>query len=263
MARVQPQVAARQKEVESALRAAFAKAIRREEVEVIVFSDIKPEVLGDAIFQFPIVLKPLLAASSIAARAIERDLHIRNLDTYNPRLTRDQALMIAGYIKPYLPAAAPLPSLSYLDRAQFIDKEVRKGKGQWERSIRDALNRLATITFKKRKFEWRGEVYELDAAAPETGPIAYAIDIKRIEARRDIHKRSDEIVSKADRFKRVFPSGKFGTVIYYPFTQEHSNIQDRLRSDNIDSVVFASEAEESIANAVALLLAKFRIRRRR
>jgi len=126
-----------------------------------------------------------------------------------------------------------------------------------------ALNRLATIAFKKRKFEWRGEVYELDAAAPETGLIADAIDIKRIEARRDIHKRSDEIVNKADRFKRVFPSGKFGTVIYYPFIQEHSNIQDRLRSDNIDSVVFASEAKESIANAIGLLLAKFRIRRRR
>jgi len=137
MARVQPQVAARQKEVERALRAAFAKAIRREEVDVIVFSDIKPEVLGDAILRFPIVLKPLLAASNIAARAIERDLHIRNLDTYNPRLTRDQSLMIAGFIKPHLPAAVPLPSLSYLDRAQFIDKEVRKGKGQWEWSIRE------------------------------------------------------------------------------------------------------------------------------
>jgi hypothetical protein len=262
MARVQPQAEERQKEVEGALRAAFAKAIRREEVEVIAFSEIKPEVLGEALFQFPIVLKPLLAACNMAARAIERDLHIRNLNTYNPRFTHDQALTIAGFLKPYLPAAAPLPSLAYLDRAMFIDKEVRKSKGQWESSIRDVLSRLSTTRFKKRKFEWSSETYELDAAAPDTGPISYAIDIKRIEARRDIHKRSDEIVNKADRFKRTFPDAKFGTVIYYPFIQEHSNVQDRLRSEKIDSVVFASEDEESITNAVALLLAKFRIRRR-
>jgi hypothetical protein len=51
------------------------------------------------------------------------------------------------------------------------------------------------------------------------------------------------------------------SVIYYPFILEHSNIQDRLRSNNIDSVVFAAEAEDSIANAVNLLLAKFGIRK--
>ena len=120
---------------------------------------------------------------------------------------------------------------------------------------------MARLTFKKRKFETQGEVYELDAAAPERGSIDYAVDIKRIEARRDIHKRADEIVHKADRLKNAYPGAKFGAVIYYPFLQEHANIQDRLRSDNIDSVVFASESEDSMDNAVSLLLAKFGVRR--
>jgi hypothetical protein len=263
MARIEPQVKARLQEVETALRAAFAAAIHREEVEVIVFSDMKPETLGEAIFKFPTVLKPLLIACNIAARAIERDLQIKNLDTYKPRLSRDQALMVAAFMKPYLPPMMPLSGLSYLDRTEFIDKEVRKNKGRWEKNILAALNRLSQVTFGKRQFESEGEDYELDAAAPHRGdgPIEYAVDIKRIEARRDIHKRCDEIVNKAERFKYAFPTAKFGAVIYYPFIQEHTNIQDRLRSDYIDSIVFASEAEESIANAVNLLLAKFKIRK--
>lgn len=261
MARVQPQVGVRVQEVENALREAFATAIRRERIEVIVFSDMKPQTLGEAIFKFPAVLKPLLIASNIAARAIERDLQIRNLNTYKPRLTRDQSLMIAAFIKPYLPPVMPLSSLVYLDRTEFIDKEIRKNKGQWEKSILTALNVLSQTTFRKRQFDSGGETYELDAAAPPqpSAPVEYAVDIKRIEARRDIHKRCDEIVNKADRLKHSFPAAKFGAVIYYPFIQEHTNIQDRLRSDNIDSIVFASEAKESITSAVKLLLAKFKI----
>ena len=56
----------------------------------------------------------------------------------------------------------------------------------------------------KRSFKWEGDSYEIDAASPIiTGAdIRYAIDIKRIEARRDIHKRSDEIVNKAVAYVR-------------------------------------------------------------
>jgi hypothetical protein len=263
MARVDPEVRKRVKAVEDGLRQAFGDAIRKEEIEVIVFSDMKPETLADAIAKYPIVLKPLLTICNLAARAIERDLMIKNLDTYKPRLSREQALMIAGLIKPYLPPTAPIPALSHVDRIEFIDKEIRKHKGQWEQEVCKALNGLGQITFKKKTFRWQGDTYEIDAAAPDTGPtIKYAVDIKRIEARRDIHKRSDEIVNKADKFKRVFPEGVFGAVIYYPFPQEHSNIQDRLRSTNITSVVFASASEESILNAVALLLGKYGILKR-
>jgi hypothetical protein len=78
------------------------------------------------------------------------------------------------------------------------------------------------------------------------GVIQIGIDVKRIEARRDIHKRCDEIVNKAAKLKALFPQAKFGVVIYYPFIEEQVNIQNRLRSNNIDSVVFASASKESI-----------------
>ena len=257
MARVSPQARARFVAVEKALRHAFSGAIRKEEIEVIVFSDIPPELIGESFLMYPAVLKPILAVCNVAARAVERDLAIKNLDTYNPRLTREQALLIARYIKPFLPPDVPLPTLSRLDLTEFIDKEIRKGKGQWEKRIRETLNSFARLKFAKRNFTYEGELYEIDAAAPEVGSIKFAVDIKRIEARRDIHKRSDEIANKADRFVRTFPRGEFGAVIYYPFPQEHANIQDRLRSQNITSVVFASESKESIEKAVRLLLAKF------
>jgi len=257
MIRVGPQAKARVVTIERALRDAFATAIQKQEVDVIVFADMDPEFIGEAFVKHPSVLKPILAVCNVAARAIERDLGIKNVDTYRPRLTKTQALLIAGYIKPFLPPAVPIPTLTYLDITEYIDKEIRKGKGQWEREIREALNKFGHLKFKKRHFKYQGEDYEIDAAAPETGPLKYAIDIKRIEARRDIHKRSDEIINKANRFVRVHPHGVFGAVIYYPFFQEHANIQDRLRADSITSVVFASEDKESIGNAVRLLLAKF------
>ena len=94
----------------------------------------------------------------------------------------------------------------------------------------------------------------MDAASPKSGEIKVGIDIKRIEARRDIHKRCDEIVNKAAKLKSAFPSSKFGAVIYYPFIEEHSNVQNRLRSDNIDGLVFSSAAKDSIENAVRILL---------
>ena len=141
----------------------------------------------------------------------------------------------------------------------FLDKEIRKGKGRWEQMVRaalvDAAKRVGLLgTFKKRHFETGGEEFELDAACPGTGPITVAVDVKRIEARRDIHKRCDEIVNKAAKFKGVYPGGKFVVFIYYPFTDEHLNVSNRLKSENIDVVVFASEHPESIRNAALTAL---------
>lgn len=121
------------------------------------------------------------------------------------------------------------------------------------------LNTFARLRFKKRLFNAGGEGFELDVAAPETGAIEIGIDVKRIEARRDIHKRCDEIVNKAAHLNSSYPDAKFAAVIYYPFIDEHINIQNRLRSSNIDAVVFASETEESIENAVRMLLAELGI----
>jgi len=245
---------ARHENIETALRKAFSSFIETREVEVIVFSTMSAIDLAKAMVAQPLILKPLLASCNIAARAIERDLDIRNLDTYSPRLDEDHAKIIAGYMKPFLPPYLELPVLSQLDRVAYIDKEIRKGKGRWERYIMSALNHNAQLKFRKRMFEVEGEQFELDAATPAEGNIQIGIDVKRIEARRDIHKRCDEIVNKALKMKSAFPTAKFGTIVYYPFIDEHVNVENRLRSSSIDGVAFASELEDSIENAVKLLL---------
>jgi hypothetical protein len=252
----------RQEAVEEALHKAFSNFIEKREVEVIVFSSMSAFDLAKAIINHPLILKPLLAACNIAARAIERDLSIKNLDTYSPRISDDQAKVIAGYIKPFLPSYLEIPALSQIDRVAFIDKEIRKGKGRWEKKILESLNRFGSSQFHKRTFVVEGEQFELDAACPGSGDIKVGVDIKRIEARRDIHKRCDEIVNKAAKLKSAFPGSKFGAVVYYPFIEEHINIQSRLRSDNIDGVVFASETKGSIENAVRMLLSTLGVSRK-
>ena len=254
MRRVKADADARQQTVEKALREAFARFIEKREVEVVVFSSMKAEDLAQAMLAYPLILKPILGSCNIAARAIERDLGIKNLDTYTPHLTEDQVKIVAGYVKPFLPAYMELPTLGHVDQILYVDKEIRKGKGRWERQILEALNQHGKQVFRKRKFVVEGQEFELDAASPERGDIEIGLDIKRIEARRDIHKRCDEIVNKASKLKAILPKARFGAVIYYPFIDEHVNIQSRLRSANIDAVVFASESDESIENAVRLLL---------
>jgi hypothetical protein len=252
----------RQEIVETALREAFTSFIEKREVEVVVFSSMTALDLANAILVRPVILKSLLACCNLAARAIERDLGIRNLNTYSPRLSEDNAKVIAGYIKPFLPLYLELPALSQIDRVSYIDKEIRKGKGRWELRILKALTRHAQIAFSKRMFEVGGEQFELDAAVPSQGNVEIGIDVKRIEARRDIHKRCDEIVNKATKLKAVFPEAKFGVVIYYPFFHEHINVENRLRSSNIDGIAFATESDESIGDAVRLLLSSLGVRPR-
>ncbi len=252
----------RQEAVEDALQKAFSKFVEKREVEVIVFSSMTAFDLAKAIIDYPLILKPLLAACNIAARAIERDLDIKNVDTYDPRLSEDRVKVIAGYIKPFLPSYLEIPVLSQIDRVAFIDKEIRKGKGRWEKKNLESLNRFSGLEYHKRMFIAGGEQFELDAASPKAGDIEVGIDIKRIEARRDIHKRSDEIANKAVKLKSAFPDSKFGAVVYYPFIEEHINIQNRLRSHNIDGVVFASDEKDSIENAVRMLLSTLGVSKR-
>ena len=88
--------------VEASLREAFSDVIHNEEIEVVVFSDLKAQELANKLTSYPLILKPLLLAANIAARAIERDLGIKNLNTYDARLSQERAFIIAGYIKPFL-----------------------------------------------------------------------------------------------------------------------------------------------------------------
>jgi len=254
ISRVKAAADAREEAIEQALREAFSGYIERREVEVIVFAGMSALDLARAILASPMILKPLLACCNIAGRAIERDLEI-SIDTYTPRLSQDQANAIAGYMKSFLPPYLELPALTHLDRVSYIDKEIRKGKGGWEKKVLKALNRHGRTTFVKRKFRVGKDDFELDAAAPQQGSVELGIDVKRIEARRDIHKRCDEIVNKASKLKDVYPGARFGAVIYYPFIDEQINVQNRLSSPHIDGIVFASEAAESVGNAVQHLLA--------
>jgi hypothetical protein len=244
--------------IASSLREAFKEFIHKEEIDIIVFSEITAKQLAQRIMNFPNILKPLLVSTNIAARAIERDLGIKNLDTYETHLTQENAFAIAGYLKPFLPDSLPLPTLTEIDRIMFEDKEIRKIKGQWEKLVTKSLNSNTNYVFKKSRFLHGNQSFELDAAAKDTSnKVIFAVDIKRIEARRDIHKRTDEIANKATHYKAIFPQAKFGAIIYYPFITEHGNIRDRLHSNNIDSVVFAGASDESVKNAVLLLLSKF------
>lgn len=236
-------------EIGKCLKEAFQKYIEVKEVEIIVFSKMSLEILANAIYQYPTILKPLLAICNIAARTIEVDLDIRNLDTYHPRIREKDAYAIAGYIKPDLPSYAEIPSLLYVDKVEFIDKEVRKIKGQWEKRVIKILNGISENSFKKRKFISHNEEYEIDAAFPAKGQIQIGIDIKRIEARRDTHKRCDEIVNKAHNLKSVSPNSYFVAFIYYPFIDEHINLKSRLEASDIDLVVFASDDDQNIRNA--------------
>lgn len=124
-----------------------------------------------------------------------------------------------------------------------------------------ALNRIASCAFKKRTFECDDEVFELDAATPVNGSIEIAVDVKRIEARRDIHERCDEIVNKARKLKAVYSKAIFVAVVYYPFTAEYMNVKSRLESPEVDEIVFASASKEQLSTAIGLLVDKLGIRR--
>lgn len=253
---------ARSASVRQTLLEAFARFIEVRQVEVINFSAMTVMDLAAAVKAQPSILKPLMACCNVAGRAVERDLDIRGLDTYTPRLSDEHAAAIAGYLKPFLPQELAVPALSELDRFFFVDKEIRARKGRWEQTILEVLNAQSRLTFKKRRFEVAEESFELDAAAPATGPIEIGVDVKRIEARRDIHKRADEIINKAAKFKKKFRKGRFAAVVYYPFTVEHVNVQSRLESRYIDAVCFASQSAEQSGVAVGLLVDRLGIRKK-
>lgn len=252
----------RESAIHSAIRGAFSRFVENRTVEVVIFEAVTATELAEALLQYPEILKPLMILSNVAGRAIERDLGVRNLNTYEPRLKPETASAIAGYLKPFLPSYAEIPTLVVLDKVEFVDKEIRKAKGRWERGV---LNYLIESDieggFRKRKFKVEGETFEIDAANPEQGDVLIAVDVKRIEARRDIHKRCDEIVNKASKTKVRFPSAQFAAVIYYPFVAEHTNVQSRLTSENIDCVVFASDSLDSVKDAVSLLIATLKARK--
>ena len=249
----------RRQRIARSLRDAFAGFIESRPTEWVVFERITADELSAIFRSHPEVLKPITAMCNIAGRSIRRDLGFE-VDTYLPRLSAAQADQVAGYVRPFLPPALAIAALEAVDDWFFVDKELRRTRGHWERLITAELTRRSGKAFKKRKFpvpgdDGRAMEFELDAAHPPTGsPIAIGIDVKGISHPRDFHKRGDEIVNKAEKFKRVFPNGKFGAVLHYPFLDSRENVVQRLRNDAIDGIVFAGDSKQSIEDAVLALL---------
>lgn len=248
-------------ELHASLLEAYSAAIEYREIPFILFGELNALELAEAFFNYPIIVKPTLCCVNVASRAIQRDLGF-DFNAYNLRITKEQALSLAGYVKPLLPPAIAVPALVELDRFFWADKEMRAAKGNWEKAVTNAINAVADREFKKRKFKVDMQDFEIDAASPPTGAsIDFAIDVKRIESPRDIHKRADEIINKAAKFKMAYPEGRFATVVYYPFPNQHLNAQQRLASEYVDGIFFAGASESSIAAAVDLLVGSLGIRR--
>ncbi|AVK96009.1 hypothetical protein FCT18_04150 [Lysinibacillus sphaericus] len=247
-------VSDRQNIVENALLHAFEPFIFIKEVPFINFGNMTAGELANAFSAYPIVVKSILATVNVAGRAIKRDLDI-SIDTYSDKLPKEKAAILAGYIKPMLPNELAIPAICELDRWFYVDKEIRKFKGSWEKAILTILKKNArTDDFKKVKFECDGENFQLDAVHPSNAPYKVGIDVRRIEAKQDIHKRADEIINKARKFKKICPNASFYAIIYYPFTSEHINLQTRLKDEHINGVFFATESFSSIEQQTKYIL---------
>ena len=242
--------------IEKCLTEAFKPHIEYRSVGFIQFDQISVTDLANAFVKYPIIVKTILACINVAGRAVARDLQI-TIDTYKSDISPTIAAAIAGYIKPILPRELAIPALLELDRFFWTDKEMRAFKGNWEKAVTDTINQYAAVQFKKRKFKNGKKEFEIDAAYPSKGDsVEIAIDIKRIESPRDIHKRSDEIINKAVNFKKCFPKGKFYAIIYYPFPSEMQNVITRLQSEYIDGVFSANAIGHSVKQVAKLLLGK-------
>lgn len=253
--------------LEHELLSAFESVVKYQSVAYICFGDLNAKELADAFFKHPVIIKATLSCVNVAQRAIARDLGV-TFDTYSDKISSEHASLLAGYIKPMLPPSIALPALMELDRYSWVDKALRANKGNWEKKILSQLCQTSGMAFAKQKFNvalkdsTKSEAFELDAAYVDAGTIVFAIDIKRIESPRDIHKRADEIINKATKYKSVYPSGKFIAVIYYPFPNQHINVLSRLESDNIDDIFFAGESDSSIESAVDMLAGKLSIKKK-
>ena len=137
--RVQTKAETRCAELAKELKEAFQGFIRLEAVEVVFFSEMSAADLASAFLRHSSVLKPVLTSCNIAARAIERDLDIRNVDTYKPKLTEQQANLLAGLFRNRsFRHILPCPRFAHLISTSILIKrsELRKGDGKRESSNR-------------------------------------------------------------------------------------------------------------------------------
>ncbi len=244
----------RDKSLAQAISVAFAGAIEERTIQYVLFDQVSAKQLAEAFAEQPIIIKPICALVNVASRAIKRDL-LLTINMYGKKLALSKASLLAGYIKPMLPKDVAVPALLTLDQTAWLEKQLRATKGNWEARFSTILNQFASVEFRKRRFTQDNEQYELDAAYPAKGDqVRYAIDIKRIESPRDIHKRCDEIANKALHLKLAHVDAQFFAIVYYPFPSEHGNVRSRLNNSKVDTTYFAGETDESLKQAAKLLL---------
>lgn len=121
-------------QLSEAMYEGFKKYLISRESYFINFKDMTADELADVLFEYPIIIKSVLASVNVASRAIKRDLEI-DIDTYKLNITKTKAGILAGYIKPMLPSEISIDALCELDRWFYVDKEIRKNKGRWEKEI--------------------------------------------------------------------------------------------------------------------------------
>ena len=250
---VQPGREERCARIAALVRSTMPTRLERRQREVVVLAGMSAPELAAALVAAPELLKPFLAACNMGGRALRKDLGIE-LDPYRPKLDEQIAARVAEFLLPALPEEITLDALLALDLYQFVDSEIRKAKGSWEKQI---LSRLVArgLDAKKRRFEVSGEAFELDIAVPSKGPIVFGVDVKMIGHQRDIHKRGDEIVNKAHKLKVVYPYARFAAVVYYP-GPEYEHLEHRLTDGTrVDSGFRAGDDEDTL-EAVADALAK-------
>jgi hypothetical protein len=251
--------AKRAKEIGDTVRETLGDYVTERKTDEVHFAKVSPEKLTELLLKNPSLLKPLIAACNMGKRAIRKDLGIE-LDTFRPRLNEDKARQIAVYLLPSLPESIFIDGLIALDAYQWVDSAIRKVKGRWERQFGEHL-RARGVDCKKRKFKVGNQEFELDLAYPSEGEVLLAVDMKMIGHPSDKHKRGDEIVNKAVKYKGVVPHGVFIALIYYPFDEDRDSVAERVTmgGGQVSQVIFAGDDEESIAAAVNRLHAHYEL----
>ncbi len=245
-------------QIEKAIREHMGDHLTIVEETAINLSDMTPHQLALAIHEAPILLKSLSAVCNIAQRVFRLATGM-NVDTYPDKISLGKAERIAEFLKAFLPDKITMKEVILTDQWWYIDKETRKFKGTgWEGVVRQTLDVLSGLEFKKRKFKNRK--YEIDAAYPAKGRIEIGVDVKRIQSPRDIHKRSDEIINKAAHMKDEYPDSRFYAVIFYPFGDKEA-LELRFENSQVDGIFYAGESKESIEEACDALLTESGISR--
>lgn len=244
-------------EISKTIEQALGKHIVERPAREIEFKSVTGEELSGLLLDNPKLLKPLIAVCNMGQRAIRKDLGI-SVESFRPRLTAAQADAIARYLLPSLPPSILVESLVALDAYQYVDSAIRTIKGRWEKRLTELLLSRG-VDAKKRKFVVEDEKFEIDIAYPSKGDIQLAVDAKMIGDPLDKHKRIDEIANKADKFKKVYPQGRFVALIYYPNEDDRPQLEARLRkgSPKVDVIVFAGDDEDSLRAALDTVYAEY------